>query len=197
MTDLTLNRKQRRAAETRKRPKKVDRRSQEPDQETRIKARKALEIIKEASHTRLGTKTNLYSKCVAGVAVFEVLRGRGVPKVDIPFTYASLRGQQTAALFAEVTLDNVLAVLIEERPDLKWSWDIVVDNGLIFGSPEMQPCASYEEAEDGAWVGLRMIGRTAEPAADYVLEPEPEERLQICVDRTMYTVPNVATDPRF
>jgi len=198
MSDITMNRKQRRAAQAcARRAEKSEFGSQEHDRKTRMKARKAFDIIKEASHTRLGTRTNLYSKCAAGVAVFETLRGRGVPKVAVPFTYTSLRGQQTALLFAEATLDNMLTVLIEERPDRKWSWDIVVDNGLIFGSCEMEPCASYEEAEERAWEGLRMIGRAAEPASDYVPEPEPEKRLQIRVDRTTYKVPNVTADPRF
>jgi hypothetical protein len=188
-----MNRQQRRAALTRARRAEADLRSQA----SYPKARRAFEIIKQASHTRVGTRTNLYSKCVDGVAVLEALRQRGIQEANSPFHYTSLLGQQTASLLAAATLDDVLTVLIDERPDGKWSWDVVLDNGLIFGSCEMDPCASRAEAEEDALKGLSMIGRAPKPASDYVPEPEPEDKLQIRVNGTTYRVQNVTADPRF
>ena len=193
----TMNRQQRRAALSRARQAEADLRSQAPDPKAHAKARSAFEIIKEAAHIRLETRPNLYSKCVAGVAVLAALQERGIPKDDSPFHYTSLMGQQTASLFAVATLDDVLTVLIEERSDGKWSWDVVVDNGLIFGSREMDPCASRAEAEEAALKGLSMIGRAAEPASDYVPEPEPDQKLQIRVNKTIYVVQKLVADPRF
>jgi hypothetical protein len=193
----TMNRQQRRAALTRARRAEADLRSQAPGPKAHAKARRAFEIIKKAPHTPLGMRANLYSKCVAGVAVLGALQHRGIPEGNSPFHYASLLGQQTASLFAAATLDDVLTVLIEERPDGKWSWDVVVDNGLIFGSREMDPCASRAEAEEAASKGLSMIGRAAEPASDYAPEPEPDQKLQIRVNKTTYVVRNLVAHPGF
>jgi len=134
---------------------------------------------------------------VEGVRFFDTLRQHPISESEEPFHYSSLRGQQNASLFTEVTLDNVLIVLVEERHDHKWSWDIVVDNGLIFGSLGTEPCASREEAEQRALAGLAMIGRSAEPAPDYVPETEPDKKLQIRVNGIGYVVPKLSDDPGF
>jgi hypothetical protein len=198
MANMIMNRQQRRAAQAQKRGTgKARIESRDVDSGTRTRARKAFEIIKQASSTRVGTRSNLYSKCVNGTILFEALRQRAIPKSDEPFTYGSLFGQQTARLFAEPTLDNVLTVLIEETSNGKCSWDVVLDNGLIFGSPEIEPCASREEAEEVALKGLGMIGRSAEPAPDYAPEAEPEKKLQIRVNGTAYVVPKISDDPKF
>lgn len=198
MSNVIMNRQQRRAARAQaRRAEKAIIGARQVDAGTRAKARKAFEIIKHACPTMLGTRPNLYSKCVDGVRVFEALRKLTIPVSEEPFHYGSLLGQQTAHLFAEVALDNVLSVLIEEAPDHKWSWNIVVDNGLIFGSREIEPCASREEAEQGALMGLATIGRSAEPAPDYTPELEPEKKLQIRVNGTVYVVPKISDDPWF
>ena len=71
-----------------------------------------------------------------------------------------------------------------------------MDNGLIVGSPEIEPCASRHEAEQGALNGLGMIGRSANPASDYTPEAEPENKLQIRVNGTGYVVPKIS-DAKF
>ena len=198
MSNGITNRQQRRATQAQaRRAEKATIEPRQVDAGTRAKARRAFEIVKHASSTMLGTQPNLYSKCVDGVRVFEALRKRTMPDSEEPFHYGSLLGQQTAHLFAEVTLDNVLTVLIEERCDYQWSWNIVVDNGLIFGSREIEPCASREEAEKRALMGLALIGRSAEPSPDYAPEAEPEKKLQIRVNGTGYVVPKIVDDPKF
>jgi hypothetical protein len=196
MSNVIVNRQQRRAAQARaRRAEQATIGSQKIDSDTRTKARKAVQIIKQGCPTLVATRSDLYRKCMDGVTVFEVLRRRGVPKSDEPFHYGSLLGQQTAHLFAKATLDNVLTVLIEETPDRKWSWNVVLDNGLVFGSREIEPCASREEAEEGALAGLGVIGSSAEPAPDYTPEVTPEEKLQIRVNSTAYVVRRIFDDP--
>ena len=90
--DTAMNRQQRRAALTRARRAEVDLRSQGSCPKARVKARRAFEIIKQASHTRVGTRTNLYSKCVDGVAVLGALQDRGIQETN-PFHYKSPLGQ--------------------------------------------------------------------------------------------------------
>jgi hypothetical protein len=85
---------------------------------TRNKAHKALAIIKEYSPALLATRPNLYKRCLDGVGAFETLRPRVTPSE--PGNYYSLAGQQFAERIATASLDNVLAVLIEETPDHKW-----------------------------------------------------------------------------
>jgi len=109
------------------------------------KAHKALAIIKEFSPALLATRPNLYKRCLGGVATFEALRPRVKPSE--PVTYCSLAGQQLAQKIATASLDNVLAVLIEETPDHKWQWDVVSDIPLVFGSPVDAPCETREQAE--------------------------------------------------
>src|SRR5215472_7782770 len=113
---------------------------------TRLKAHRALDIIKEYSPALLATRANLYKRCLDGVATFEALRSR-VTRTE-PGTYYSLAGQQLAQKFAVASLNNVLTVLIDERADHKWRWDVVTDiPGLAFGSPESTPCGTQHEAE--------------------------------------------------
>jgi hypothetical protein len=198
MSNAIMNRQQRRAARAQaRRAEKATIGSRQVDAGTRAKARRAFEIIKQVCSTGVGTRPHLYSRCIDGVMVFEALRRRTILKSLGPFQYGSLLGQQTAHLFAEATLDNVLAVLIEETPDRKWSWAVVADNGLIFGSGDMNPCASREEAEQGALAGLGAIGRSAEPAPDYAPEVEQEKKRQIRVNGAVYVVPKISDNPKF
>ena len=198
MSNVIMNRQQRRAAQAQaRRAEKATIGSEKIDPETRTKARKAVQIIKRECPTLITTRSNLYRKCMDGVTVFEVLRRRDIPKSDDPFHYRSLLGQQTAHLFTEATLDNVLTVLIEETADRKWSWHVVLDNGLVFGSREIDPCASREEAEESALAGLGVIGSSAEPAPDYTPEVAPEEKLQIRVNGKAYVVRRIFDDPKF
>jgi hypothetical protein len=198
MSNVIMNRQQRRVAQAQaRRAEKATIGSRQVDAGTRAKARRAFEIIKRACSTGIGTRPNLYSKCIDGVMAFEALRRRIILKSEGPFQYGSLLGQQTAHLYAEVTLDNVLTVLIEETPDLKWWWAVVVDNGLIFGSGDMNPCASREEAEQGALAGLGAIGQSAEPESDYAPEVEPEKKRQIRVNGAAYVIPKISDDSRF
>jgi hypothetical protein len=61
----------------------------------------------------------------------------------------------------------------------------------------MEPCASREEAEKCALIGLSFIGSSLRPATDYKPEPAPEEKLQIRVNGTGYAVPRLSDHPRF
>jgi hypothetical protein len=170
----------------------------EVDRVIRTRARKTLDIIKQSGCTTpAATRPNLYKRCVEGVTLFETLRGRVRPGSHGPFRYSSLLGQQTADLVSQLTLDNVMAVLMDKTPDQKWAYDIVLDNGVIFGSPETQPYASREEAEKSALAGLSMLGYSAEPAADYVLEPESEKKQQVRVNDTTYVVSRLDNRPEF
>src|SRR5712691_7668680 len=136
------------------------------NEQTRLKAHRTLDLLRQVGCIQLYAKPNLYKRCLDSVKLYEKLRQQNIARSNEPYHYTSLVGQQTAHLLTEATLDNVLAIFIEEKPNGKWSWDIVVDNGLIFGCPEMDPCGSYEEAEQSALGGLAMIGRSAEPAHD-------------------------------
>jgi hypothetical protein len=164
----------------------------------RARARKAFEIIKDRS-VRLSTIPYLYKQCLDGVTFFEALRERDIPRPEGPFLYSSLRGQQDAHLFAKATMDDVLTVLVWERSDRKWAWDIVVDldDGFAFGSPETMPCATREEAAQAALMGgLGMIGRSSEPAPCYEPEAEPEKNIQIRVNAATYRVNDISSaDP--
>jgi hypothetical protein len=165
-------------------------------QNARQRARKAFEIVKVHSPALIGTRPHLYKKCLDGITVFEELRQRGIPKSDEPFEYGSLGGQQIAHLITEATLDNVLTILIEETPEHKWSWDMVVDNGLILGSRITEPFASREEAEEAALHSLGVLGQSAEPAAGYVPEASPDNKLQIRVNGITYICNEFPDDPR-
>ena len=152
------------------------------------KARKALQIIKEDSPALLATRPNLYKRCLDGVATFEALRARVTPQTG-PGTYCSLKGQQSAPLFAAASLDNVLTVLLYETADHKWEWDAVTDiPGLVFGSPTSRPYATREEAEQAAVSGLEMLGVDQKPAGGYVPVPDPDTKIQIRLDGRAYTV---------
>ena len=153
---------------------------------------KALKLIQQSGYVPLATRPNLYKKCKDGILFFESARRRGISRAVEPFQYTSLRGQQTAQGLANATLDNVLSIIIDERSDGKWSFDIVLDNGLIFGSPENKPCTSREEVEQRALAGLRMIGHAAEPAPDF-----DQNKLEIQVNGTVYVVPKIPYDQNF
>jgi hypothetical protein len=163
----------------------------------RLRTHKTLDLLRQTGCIQLCAKPNLYKRCLNGMKLHEKLRQQNIDSSSEPWRYSSLAGQQTASLFAEATLDNVLALLIEEKPNGKWSFDIVVDNGLIFGSPEMQPCSSYDEAERRALAALDMIGRSAEPAQGYTPELEPNKKLQIRVNGAIYVVQKIFDDPKF
>jgi hypothetical protein len=197
MLNPTMNRKQRRTTQARaRRDEKTEIRSHKVDPGARVKARRAFEIIKRASYTNVGTRPGIYSECVEGMAVLEALRQRGISKSDGPLRYRTLAGQQMGSQLADATVDSVLAVLIHERPDHKWSWDIVVDvyDGVIFGSPEGSPCESREDAEEGALSGLGIIGATAEPAPGYEPVAEPDDNVQIRVNNVAYIVEKICDD---
>jgi len=160
----------------------------------RIKAHRAVSLIKEYSPTLLATRVSLYKKCLDGVSVFEALRPRATPKSNVA-SYTSLTGQRTAPLFAAATLDNVLTVLIDETVDHKWRWDVVTDiPGLTFGSPVGQPCASREEAEECAIGGLEMLGAEQTPSADFRNADVSNDGLQIRVNCDTYIVPEWPDD---
>ena len=192
-----LTRKQRRAPQAQLRRDKTTGSLKNIDSKTRNQTLKAFSIVKRNSPTKLATQPNLYSRCVEGVSLFQVLRKRPLVKSEESYNFSSLAGQQAATLFSEATLDNVLTILVGETYDRKWSWSIIVDNGLIFSSPQTEPCASREEAERGASAGLAMIGRSAEPAPEYVPEAEPDKKLWIRVNGTGYVVRKVSDNPKF
>jgi hypothetical protein len=159
--------------------------------ETRLRARKAVDVIRRESLTIMATwKGNLYKRCLEGVAEFERLRPRVKPATE-PARYCSLMGQQAAGQFAAASLDNVLTVLIGETADHKWQYDIVTDiPGVCFGSPIGRPLASREEAEKGALGGLALLGAPLQPADDY--EPEDlDGRKPIRVNRRVFGVATV------
>jgi hypothetical protein len=200
MSNTPMNRKQRRATQARaRRDEKAEIGSHKVDPGARVKALRAFEIIKRASPTRLGTRPGIYSECIEGTAVLEALRQRGISKPDEPVPYTTLAGQRAASVLADATVDSVLTVLIHEGPDHKWSWRIVVDvnNGIILGSPEGEPCESREDAEKGALSGLGVIGATPAPAPDYEPVAEPDDKLQIRVNGVVYIVRKVGDDPKF
>jgi hypothetical protein len=156
--------------------------------ESKLRARKAVDVIRRGSLTIMATwNGNLYKRCLEGVAEFERLRPRVKPTPE-PARYCSLLGQQAAGQFAGASLDNVLTVLIGETADHKWQFDIVTDlPGVSFGSPVGRPLASREEAEKGALGGLALFGVPLQPADDY--EPEDlDGREPIRVKGTMYGV---------
>jgi hypothetical protein len=153
---------------------------------TRNKAHKALAIIKEYSSALLATRPNLYKQCLDGVATFETLRPRVT--TSEPGTYCSLAGQQFAERIATASIDNVLAVLIEETQDHKWSWDVVTDIPLAFGSPVNAPCETREQAENAVIAALGQFGQQAKPAEDYEPVPDPDIKLQIRVNDETYVV---------
>lgn len=105
-----------------------------------------------------------------------------------PGTYCSLAGQQFAEMIATASLDNVLAVLIEETPDHKWGWDVVTDIPLAFGSPVNAPCETREQAEDAVIGALGHFGQQAKPAEDYEPVPAPDTKRQIRVNEDVYIV---------
>jgi len=159
--------------------------------ETRLRARKAVNVIRRESLTIMATwKGNLYKRCLEGVAEFERLRPRVKPATE-PARYCSLMGQQAAGQFAAASLDNVLTVLIGETADDKWQYDIVTDiPGVCFGSPIGRPLASREEAEKRALGGLALLGAPLQPADDY--EPEDlDGRKPIRVNRSVFGVATV------
>jgi hypothetical protein len=156
--------------------------------EARLRARKAVDIIRRESLTIMATwNGNLYKRCLEGVAEFGRLRPRVKP-ATAPARYCSLMGQQAAGQFAAACLDSVLTVLIGETADHKWQYDIVTDiPGVCFGSAVGRPLASREEAEKGALGGLALLGAPLLPADDY--EPENlEGRKPIRVNGAMYGV---------
>jgi len=155
----------------------------------RAKALKALQIIKSGSPELLATRPNLYKQCLDGVATFEALRPRVTPQIG-PGYYFSLSGQQSAALFAAATRDNVLTVLIHETADHKWAWDVVTDiPGLVFGSPTSEPCATREEAEqDAVSSGLGMLGVELISREGYEPVPEADTKRQIVLNDCTYIV---------
>ena len=199
MSNTKINRKQRRTTRARaRRDEKAGIGSHKGVPGVRVKARRAFEIIKQASSTSVGTRPGVYGECVKGVAVLAALLQRGIPKPDEPLRYRTLASQQMAPLLAQATLDDVLTVLIHERPDHKWSWDIVIDvGGVIFGSPERHPCESREEAEECALVSLSCIGAPVEAAPGYTPIADPENKLQIRVNGAPYIVKKIRNDPRF
>ena len=153
-----------------------------------LKAHKALNIIKEYSPTLLATRPNLYKRCLDGVATFEALRPRVTPDTE-QGTYCSLAGQETARMFATASLDNVLTVLINETADHKWEYDVVTDiQGLIFGSPVSEPCATREDAEQGTIFALGMLGVEQKPAEGYVPILDPDTKRQIRLNGDTYIV---------
>src|SRR5690348_14867808 len=88
--------------------------------EAKLRARKAVDVIRRGSLTIMATwNGNLYKRCLEGVAEFERLRPRVKPTTE-PARYCSLKGQQVAGQFAGASLDNVLTVLIGEtaRPQM-------------------------------------------------------------------------------
>jgi hypothetical protein len=156
--------------------------------EAKLRARKAVDVIRRGSLTIMATwNGNLYKRCLEGVAEFERLRPRVKPTTE-PARYCSLKGQQIAGQFAGASLDNVLTVLIGETADHKWQFDIVTDiPGVCFGSPVGRPLASREEAEKGALSALALLGMPLPPADDY--EPADLDGWEpIRVNGTMYGV---------
>ena len=159
--------------------------------EAKLRARKAVDIIRRQSLTIMATwNGNLYKRCLEGVAEFERLRPRVKP-ATAPARYCSLIGQQAAGQFAAASLDNVLTALIGETKDHKWQYDIVTDvPGVCFGSPVGRPLASRQEAENGALGGLALLGAPLQPADDY--EPEDLDGLKpIRVNRSVFGVAEV------
>jgi hypothetical protein len=126
------------------------------------KAHKAYNVIKEHSPHLLGTLPNLFQKCVDGVANIERLRARVVPTEHIG-QYGTLAGQKFAAFKLTASIDNVLAALIHETKDHKWSWDIVMDPPMIFGSPASSPLDTRAAAEEAVVELLGNFGQPAKP----------------------------------
>jgi hypothetical protein len=156
--------------------------------EAKLRARKAVDVIRRGSLTVMATwNGNLYKRCLGGVAEFERLRPRVKPTTE-PARYCSLKGQQVAGQFAGASLDNVLTVLIGETADHKWQFDIVTDIlGVCFGSPVGRPLASREEADKGPLSALALFGAPLQPADHY--EPDDlDGREPIRVNGTMYDV---------
>ena len=144
-------------------------------QDRRTKARESFEIRKRDS-ILLSTIPNLYKLCTDGAAYFEAIRSQVVPQTE-KGQYTSLAGQQLAQVNAAATLDDVLAVLIRERSDHKWSCDVVVDGpggSFVKGTRESEPCATREEAESHALPILSGIGQPSEAHPDYEDEAEPD-----------------------
>jgi hypothetical protein len=121
-----------------------------------------------------------------GVTTFEKLRSRVT--TSEPGSYCSLAGQQFAESIATASLDNVLAVLIEETPDHKWEWDVVTDIPLVFGSPVGAPCETREQAEHVVIGVLGQLGQQAKPAEDYEPVRDPDTKLQIRLNDETYIV---------
>jgi hypothetical protein len=162
---------------------KKDRQSRTAD--VSLRAHKALEIVKTMSPTLLASRVN-YKKCKDGVAVFESLRTRVEPASG-PLTYGTLAGQKMAPLLAAASLDDVLSVLIEETLDGKWRCDVVLDF-TIMGSLEGIPCETRLEAEQLALGVLSQLGAEFKPAEYYEPVKDPENMLQIRLNRKVYCV---------
>jgi hypothetical protein len=150
-----------------------------------FRAHKALEIVKTLSPTLLASRVN-YKKCKDGVAVFEALRTR-VKRAPEAITYGTPAEQQLAPLLAAASLDDVLSVLIEETPGGKWRCDVVLDF-TIMGSWEGIPCETRQEAEQLALDVLSQLGAEFKPAKYYEPVKDPENMLQIRLNREVYFV---------
>jgi hypothetical protein len=168
---------------------KKDRQSRTAD--VSLRAYKALEIVKTMSPTQLASRVN-YKKCKDGVAVFEALRSR-VKRAPAPITYGSLAGQKMAPLLAAGSLDDVLSVLIEETPDGKWRCDVVL-NFTVMGTPEGSACETRQDAEQLALAVLSHLGAEFKPAEHYEPAKDPENKLQIRLNREGYIVSALPED---
>ena len=150
-----FTRKQRRALQAQLRRDKATSSLKNIDSKTRAQALQAFSIVKTNSPMTLATLPNLYNRCVEGVRLFHALRKRLVVNWRSSYYYSSLAGQQAATLFSEATLDNVLTILLEETYDRKWSWSIIVDNGLILAPPKPSPALRVKKQNEAPRLGSR------------------------------------------
>jgi hypothetical protein len=171
--------------------------SQKTDNAAR--GRQAFEIVQQCGAPALQCIPNLYKHCVDGATIAAELIAQGVePPTELPRRYSSLMGQVSAAKFTTATLDDVLSILIVERSGQGWTFDIVLSNGLIYGSAEGETVATREEAIERARTSLSPIGQPFEAAEGYEHCENPDEWCQLRIgsgpDTQTYRVQAIPDD---
>jgi hypothetical protein len=150
----------------------------------KVRAREALAIAQGSPVLKAIWHGHLYKRCLDGIADLNRLRqlvGPIEPNKD--GDYNTSRGKELADAFENLTIDNVLTVLIGETKPGEWRYDLILDNGIGFGSPVATPEKSREEAEKGIVAVLGCFGHKSKPMRNY------EDDAIIRVNGNVYPVP--------
>jgi hypothetical protein len=150
----------------------------QPDRAAR--GRQAFELVQQHGSTRMASIPNLYKTCMDGVAIAAEVIAKGIePPETLPLRYSSLTGQASAVKFTAATLDDVLSIILAEQPDHTWTFDIVVNDSLIYGIAEGESVASREAAIEGARKSLSLLGHPWEAAEGYEPCENPDDWCQL------------------